>query len=173
MAKVDDGTVTQLPAAAVAAYQTDAAAVSDWDTVDLRRFVEQRSRMACEWPGCSLPGEEMAHIFGKGSGGRRSANHPDNVALLCKHHHDVLDGRRRIDATSALDLVDTLPYLVHGCQWYCGLWPIVAHERDRGLCQRHHDVMHGERVVPRRRAELGIALSVVIHHANATLGLAQ
>lgn len=51
------------------------------------------SRGMCEWPFCRWPGEQMAHIRGKGMGGSAEADTIDNVAWLCVLHHDVLDGR--------------------------------------------------------------------------------
>lgn len=49
---------------------------------------------ACEWPGCEHRGPyEMAHVHGVGMGGRPSADTLENVALLCRFHHDLLDGR--------------------------------------------------------------------------------
>ncbi len=47
----------------------------------------------CEYAGCFEPAEEMAHLEGTGMGGRESADVLDEVAMLCKYHHDLLDGR--------------------------------------------------------------------------------
>lgn len=61
---------------------------------ELRSQLVETFGPACEWPDCGLPGEEMAHIEPRGMGGRPSVDRLDNVAWLCRHHHDVLDGRR-------------------------------------------------------------------------------
>ena len=60
---------------------------------DLREFVIERSGGRCEWVGCPHRGEEMAHLEGIKAGGRKSADEKENVAWLCRPHHDVLDGR--------------------------------------------------------------------------------
>lgn len=36
---------------------------------------------------------EMARLRGIGAGGRKSADRLDEVAMLCRFHHDLLDGR--------------------------------------------------------------------------------
>jgi hypothetical protein len=51
----------------------------------------------CRWPGCeyeltSWNPLELAHLAGKGMGGRPSANTIDNTVMLCKHHHRTYDG---------------------------------------------------------------------------------
>lgn len=35
----------------------------------------------------------MGHLEGTGMGGRESADVLENVAMLCRFHHDLLDGR--------------------------------------------------------------------------------
>jgi hypothetical protein len=49
---------------------------------------------------------EMAHLKGKQMGGSKYRNVPENVAMLCQHHHNWLDGRtteqRRFDNEQAL-----------------------------------------------------------------------
>lgn len=59
----------------------------------LRTHIRIRSNDRCEWPTCSAFGAHMAHLEHRGMGGRTSADHPRNVAWLCVHHHDTLDGR--------------------------------------------------------------------------------
>ena len=64
--------------------------------VQLRALAEERARGRCEWPACDLDHRwplELAHLKGKQMGGSRYRDNPDNVALLCKYHHDWLDGR--------------------------------------------------------------------------------
>lgn len=59
----------------------------------LRAEVYERAQGACEWPGCTDPGTQLAHLTHRGMGGSRVANTPDNACLLCERHHDCLDGR--------------------------------------------------------------------------------
>jgi len=47
----------------------------------------------CEWPACSDPGEQMAHLTHRGMGGSYDRNTLVNVIWLCVRHHDTLDGR--------------------------------------------------------------------------------
>lgn len=75
----------------------------------LRQLALERANFKCEFPGCgmSVQGElEMAHLKGSGMGGSKHRDHIDNVAILCRHHHDWLDGRttsmRRFDDEQVL-----------------------------------------------------------------------
>ena len=55
-----------------------------------------RADYKCEWADCdTTEWLEMAHIKGIGMGGRdnESKYDIDNVAMLCKLHHDIYDGR--------------------------------------------------------------------------------
>ena len=65
---------------------------------ELRAQVIMRANVRCEWAGCESPGEERAQITGIGAGGDpkgiRDTLH--NTCFLCKFHHDMLDGRRRM-----------------------------------------------------------------------------
>ena len=65
---------------------------------ELRAQVVARASGRCEWAGCESPGEEMAHITGSGMGGDPKGIRDTlaNCCLLCKTHHDMLDGRRRM-----------------------------------------------------------------------------
>ena len=58
----------------------------------LRAYVIEVSGGWCEWPYCTNPGTEMAHIHSIGMGGRPSADHPDNVAWMCYDHARISDG---------------------------------------------------------------------------------
>lgn len=77
--------------------------------IELRAYLVERSGHICEWPtgrpltGEPHAGEEMAHIEGTGLGGRASSDTPGNVIFLCRYHHDILDGRRRL--VPAIDTV--------------------------------------------------------------------
>lgn len=60
---------------------------------DLRAEALERDG-GCVWPQCTgTEPLEMAHIRGIGMGGRPSADTLDNVAILCRFHHALLDGR--------------------------------------------------------------------------------
>ena len=55
-----------------------------------------RADYKCEWADCdNTEWLEMAHILGIGMGGRNKQEKfdPENVAILCKLHHDIYDGR--------------------------------------------------------------------------------
>jgi hypothetical protein len=158
--------------AAVAAKQTTKPPPPRWSNAELRVFARDRAYGICEWPECGDAGAELAHLFGKGSGGRRSANEPDNVAYLCRSHHDVLDGRRRLKADDVLPLIRTMPTTgklgtseIYRCRWYCDR-PAYAGR----LCERHDDIAHGQ-TVPGRRTELGLAMSFLVAKANKLIGL--
>jgi len=63
---------------------------------ELREQALKRARNACEWPNCGNTNWlELAHILGIGMGGRDKASKYDinNVAMLCKRHHDIYDGK--------------------------------------------------------------------------------
>ena len=63
--------------------------------IELRILAMERAGFQCEFPGCALTGRlEMAHLKGSGAGGSRYRDVPENVAILCQHHHDWLDGRK-------------------------------------------------------------------------------
>lgn len=63
----------------------------------LRDQAIERANYSCEWAECTNTDQklEMAHILGIGMGGRNKKEKydPDNVAMLCKLHHDIYDGR--------------------------------------------------------------------------------
>ena len=61
---------------------------------ELREEALERDGYRCVWPGCQSRDDlEMAHLEPKGMGGRPSVNVIDNVAILCRRHHSLLDGR--------------------------------------------------------------------------------
>lgn len=69
---------------------------------DLRAELVERYGPWCRWADCDHPLNsfnplEMAHIAGKGMGGRPSANRIENVVLLCRHHHRILDRSMRFE----------------------------------------------------------------------------
>jgi hypothetical protein len=116
---------------------------------------------------------EMAHIFGVGMGGRRSADFPENVAWLCRFHHRTLDGVVRLtyDAVHAL-LVRLPDRPVVGeseCSWYCNrrATTLIAM---RPFCEIHEQIISGDNVSG-RSSELGLALSFVIAKRNEAIGL--
>lgn len=63
----------------------------------MRALALERAGNKCEWPKCNNFDQklEMAHILGIGMGGRNKLEKYDinNVAMLCKLHHDIYDGR--------------------------------------------------------------------------------
>lgn len=65
---------------------------------ELRELLVERHGERCQWPTCpsllsSINPLELAHLTHRGMGGSKHANTPDNAALLCRKHHDILDGR--------------------------------------------------------------------------------
>lgn len=59
---------------------------------DLRRVAMERAGFRCEL--CGVPYDlEMSHLRGSGAGGSKYRDVPENVAVLCRMHHDLLDGR--------------------------------------------------------------------------------
>jgi hypothetical protein len=59
----------------------------------------------CVWPGCDFEISrinplECAHLKHRGMGGSKHRNEPENAVLLCKAHHDILDGRQGMAKTS-------------------------------------------------------------------------
>lgn len=131
-----------------------------WDRSALRSHARMRAYGICEWPDCGEPGDHMAHVYGRGSGGRSSADVPENVAWLCRRHHDSLDGRRRFRFDEdALPLLRSIRKAASSlrCSWYCDDAPatLVA---GRPVCDLHERVLHG-RTVPNRRQEVALALA--------------
>lgn len=65
---------------------------------ELREIVLERDQ-GCRWPGCDLAVDgfanrlELAHISHRGMGGNESKNTEDGAIMLCRTHHDCLDGR--------------------------------------------------------------------------------
>ena len=62
-------------------------------TLSLDEQVLARQGPDCIIPGCTEPWTDKAHIQPSGMGGRPSLNRADNLVGLCRHHHDVFDGR--------------------------------------------------------------------------------
>jgi predicted restriction endonuclease len=68
---------------------------------ELREKALQRAKYQCEWHNCSeRTWLEMAHIKSIGMGGKNRdiSNEMWNVAILCKRHHDIFDGRQQAGA---------------------------------------------------------------------------
>ncbi len=62
----------------------------------MREIALERASNRCEWPDCNNYNSklEMAHIHGIGMGGNPTRKYDvNNVAMLCKLHHDIYDGR--------------------------------------------------------------------------------
>ncbi len=47
----------------------------------------------CLIPDCGEPWTEKAHIWPSGMGGQPSTYRAENLVGMCRHHHDVFDGR--------------------------------------------------------------------------------
>jgi hypothetical protein len=65
---------------------------------EVRERALKRANYSCEWPGCnSKKWLELAHLTAIGMGGKNNkiAADMNNVSILCKHHHDVFDGRQQ------------------------------------------------------------------------------
>lgn len=84
---------------------------------DLRAAALERDQ-ACRWPGCGFAIEpftnplEMAHLTHRGMGGSTEVNTLDEVVMLCKAHHDCLDGRHGITKLRG-ELVRMLRHVNH------------------------------------------------------------
>jgi hypothetical protein len=66
---------------------------------EVRERALKRANYSCEWPECnSNKWLELAHLTAIGMGGKNNdiAADMNNVSILCKHHHDVFDGRQRV-----------------------------------------------------------------------------
>ena len=64
---------------------------------ELREQALERANYKCEWAYCDNTHIrlELAHIQAIGMGGSKKRKFDiDNVCILCKHHHDIYDGRR-------------------------------------------------------------------------------
>jgi len=91
----------------------------------------------------------MAHIIPTGSGGLDVL---DNVAMLCKSAHDVLDARVSWKQAQprVLNLYKWSTLAAAGC-----VWPGCCDMKKRdGLCMLHHSVLHATGVVPGRTTEI-------------------
>lgn len=74
----------------------------------LREEALKRSGYQCEWHGCTdRTWLEMAHITAIGMGGknRNISNEMWNVAILCKRHHDIFDGRQQAGSQKELQML--------------------------------------------------------------------
>ena len=58
----------------------------------LRARVFELARDRCEWPRCTRPAEELAHIKSIGMGGGKHADTIDNTFAACRHHARISDG---------------------------------------------------------------------------------
>ena len=65
------------------------------DIALIREEAFRRAGNVCEWANCSSSKWlELAHIKDIGMGGNPTRKYDiDNVAMLCKLHHDIYDGR--------------------------------------------------------------------------------
>ena len=70
---------------------------------DMREHALERANYKCEWAYCTDNSWlELAHIQGIGMGGNKKRKFDiNNVCILCKHHHDIYDGRQRVGTSVA------------------------------------------------------------------------
>lgn len=70
---------------------------------EMREVALKRANNSCEWAYCTdNKWLELAHIHGIGMGGSKKRKYDiNNVAILCKHHHDIYDGRQRVGVSVA------------------------------------------------------------------------
>jgi predicted restriction endonuclease len=70
---------------------------------DIREIAIERAGNRCEWAYCGdNKWLELAHIQGIGMGGSKKRKFDiNNVAILCKYHHDIYDGRQRVGTSVA------------------------------------------------------------------------
>jgi len=61
---------------------------------ELYEAVMERAGGRCEIPWCVFPRPrlEVAHLKGKQAGGSKYRDVPENLIVLCRIHHDILDG---------------------------------------------------------------------------------
>ena len=61
---------------------------------DLREEALIRADYRCEWVGChSADDLQLAHLEHRGRGGGDKRNTMEDTSILCRTHHDILDGR--------------------------------------------------------------------------------
>ncbi len=73
---------------------------------ELRAAALERSEGRCEWPGDYHERRlELAHLVQLSQGGPDLL---DNTAILCGHHHDILDNRANLKGRrqSIMELLD-------------------------------------------------------------------
>lgn len=71
----------------------------------------------CRWPSCDRAVDyanplEMAHLHHRGMGGSVEVNTLDEVVMLCRIHHNCLDGRTGLGILRR-ELNEMLKYVVH------------------------------------------------------------
>lgn len=87
---------------------------------DLRTAVFEAYGPLCEWPGCSDPGKELAHLTSRGMGGSKHRDTVPNVMVACWLHARITDGEgaghralwsRRVDPVEeTLSMFDLVGY---------------------------------------------------------------
>jgi len=70
----------------------------------IRAEAMERAGGRCEWAYCNdNKWLELAHIQGIGMGGNKKRKYDiNNVAILCKWHHDIYDGRQSSGHSKAI-----------------------------------------------------------------------
>ncbi len=86
------------------------------DLAALRAQALERDQ-GCRWPACDRVIDyanplEMAHLRHRGMGGSIEVNTLDEVVMLCRIHHDCLDGRTGL-GTLRYELAEMLKHVAH------------------------------------------------------------
>jgi hypothetical protein len=123
----------------------------------------------CRWPCChDSRNLQLAHLEQRGMGGGPAMNTMANVAILCRYHHDVLDGRTVLNRPTAIHrLLDAWGPQATGIT--CEFPECVTRREtpNQPWCAAHAQwvrsmVMPGS-VVPNSRRDLRALLKGVLH----------
>lgn len=136
---------------------------------ELRQREIRRSGGVCRWPGCTHPGEELAHLEHRGMGGRTSVNRPDNVAWLCRQHHHDFDGATVHPSDLEALIDDVCTETTSACVWPgCAETPVTFRQVEPGVwplrpyCRLHAAFPNLDRPVQGRHRMIGELLRVIV-----------
>lgn len=93
--------------------------MAETDLTLLREEVFARDG-GCVWPGCTYKVSgvnplQLAHLEHRGMGGSKSRNTAANCVMLCRWHHDCLDGRTGL-GTLRFELNEMLRAVTEGLE---------------------------------------------------------
>jgi len=119
----------------------------------LRPEALERAGNRCEWVGCGVSYKlELAHLLGSQAGGSKHRDVPENCAMLCRHHHSVLDCR--VSWKQAEDAVVALAWTVMemggGAPDLCMFPGCLVVTNWLVWCGEHDDWVNGRLVKGRR-----------------------